>query len=647
MSVPNPIYVKREASKEFNPVVSYDRSRCVLSMFENSVWDFTPYIQNRNVSRSRAVINFDVTLHNNSRLTDKVNQRLLDDLRDYLYTRLFVPHPKSGKTLKHHTLIAKYRAYQALINFVLANGINAVSGFRPVHTQQFIEYVRVRNPSVNANTLVKYLSIIEDLYHFQANLKHGIQQHPWPESSSIHLAGDRKNNGARFIKKTPRIPDYISADLLQKSVLFLKQHSRLILLVNNKLEVQTDVEFNKLIDKGIQYKSIMSDRADVNTIYAANRTYAFCKFRNSLLKEFGFESSRKLTLLTNTARTCCYIIIAMLTGMRNSEISSLKKGCLARGKGWDDEEYLWLHGLTYKLEDEPKPVKWMVPDIVTVAISHLEGMVPVYSRAIKRHLPYITDKEKYEQSDLINHLFVCKAYQSNTYNCVSNSHWNRELMEIANEFELVTKDAENDLKLEAGAVFPIKSHMFRRTYATFAARSALGDIRYLREHFKHISIDMSLHYAKHEDFDDTLFDEILTERNTLQRSLVSDWLTTETPLTGGRGETIATFRQRGQLKTADNQTKLLNQISDSVYVRGTGHSWCLASGDGCGGEGLYDALICSDCDNAVINRSLLPVWSEIEKQNQEILSLNDSGIGTKSHATKLIAVSKRIQERLA
>jgi len=153
---------------------------------------------------------------------------------------------------------------------------------------------------------------------------------------------------------------------------------------------------------------------------------------------------------------------------------------------------------------------------------------------------------------------------------------------------------------------------------------------------------MTLHYANNSDFDDSLFDDVLTERNELQRLLVTDWISTDTPLLGGRGKGIATFRQRGMLKTAKDLPNFISQISDSVHIRGTGHSWCLASGDGCGGEGLYDAIQCVDCNNAVIDKAHLPTWKGLQQQQTELLKLPDSGEVIKQRAMKYINQAKKI-----
>ena len=549
--------------------ISYDASGNLLSIFSDNIWNLTNYIKNKNVSRSRKIIDFNVKLCNETILTDKENLIYLRGIKEYLYTRYFIPHPKSGKILKPQSLISHFDCYITLINFLIAKSLPKISEFRPIHTKQFLLFIKDRNPNISGNTVVKYLSIIADIYFFREKLTDSLLQHPWPESSAIYLSEARKNNGLRLEKQTPCIPDYICSKLMQNAVKFIEQNSPRIINATKELEEHIEIEFTNALKNKKQYKSVFTQRPDINALYAAKRSYRYHRFKKDILEKHGFKSSRELTSCTNMARTCCYVIIALLTGMRNSEISSLKKGCLAKSIGWDDEEYLWLHGYTYKLEDEPKPARWMVPEIVSIAVEHLESMTIVHNNAILRFIPHLTLNEQYSQKEILEHLFVCRDFKSNTYNCVSNSHWNKVLSELANKFELHISEISKELLLLPGDVYPLSSHMFRRTFAVLAARSALGDLRYLREHFKHISIDMTLYYANHSGYDDTLFDEILTERNDIQRAIVSDWIVNEQPLTGGRGEAIVTFRQRGQLKTAKDQKQLLNQISDSVYVRGT------------------------------------------------------------------------------
>lgn len=625
-----------------NPVITLGSDGAPISYFHDNVWNFTSYISNKNVSKSRAIIDFNVKLANGSSLTEEANKTLLKGMKEFLYVRNNIPHPRSGKVLSPQTLIGKFFSLITLTNYLTSIGKNCFSEFTSNNVEPFIEFVKVRNTMLASNTLNKYLSVIEDLYHYREHLNIGLSEHPWPEHSANYLSGDIKKGGLRFEKQTPCIPDDICASLFQQAIEYLQTNSERITKALTLTEAELNKRYWKALKAGANTNALKNDRKDRKALYLASRTYGYKKYRDKTLAKYGFTNIRELTKSVVTARVCCYVVLALTTGMRNSELASLTSDSFYKSTGWDDEEYYWLKGYTYKLEDEPKPAKWMVPDVVELAINHLTKVGLVYNTDIIRAHNHISSKEAAHQDELLHHLFISFDTKTNLYNGISNSHWNASLRKLAEEFNLVVKTSDNDLNLPIGTTWPLASHQFRRTFACLAARSALGDIRYLREHYKHWSLDMTLHYAKNNEVDDTLFDEVLTERNELQTALVSDWITTDTPLTGGRGEAIATFRQRGQLKTSTNLKTLVSQISDSVFIRGTGHSWCLASGDGCGGEGLYDAIQCTDCDNAVIDKTHLPVWSGLKQQHEELLQLDDSGVSTKERALKLINKSKSV-----
>lgn len=641
-----PTYIPINSCDFDNPAITYNNEQIPLSRYQDNVWDFSPYIHNRNVSKARSLIDFSCPLEDGSKLTGMSNHHFLKGLKEYLYTRNNVPHPRSNKILAPQTLISKFYASITLINFLKRSGKACFSEFKANDTGLFIAYVKERNPKLANNTLNKYLSVIEDFYHYRDKLSFGITNHPWPDSSTVHLSQDRKQNGAKYEKQTPCIPDYLAASLFQQSVQYLDDNSTRIINWYSSLEKRLSKEYWKALKSGKRTNALRSKRPDKHASYLASRTHGYKQHLSKTLTKYGFNNRRALTTAVVKARICCYVILAMTTGMRNSELASLTNESLVKSTGWDDEEYLWLHGYTYKLEDEPTRAKWMVPDIVKCAFNHLTEIGLIYNTIIIRSAPYLTTQESKHQDDLLHHLFIANDTTTNLFNGISNNSWNENLKKLANQFNLKVQDSNNDLNLTSGSIWPLTSHHFRRTFAVLAARTALGDIRYLRDHFKHWSLDMTLHYAKNNDHDDSLFDEVLTERNELQRTLVSNWVTTDELLSGGRGKAIVIFRQRGALKTSSNMKTLVNQISDSVHVRGTGHSWCLSSGDGCGGEGIYDAIQCVGCDHAVIDKNLLPIWDAIEKQNLELLELPDVGVGMSSRANRLIGAAKSIKKEL-
>lgn len=641
-----PEYIPIKSIMFDDPVVTLNFNGKVCSRFSDALWNFRHYIHNKNVANSRAIINFDVKLSDGSNLLDNKNSTLLLSAKQYLYARFNILNPKSGKVLGPQSLIGHFYCIITFINYLISKKKYKFSLFKQDDTSRFQGYIFERNPKLGTNTHAKYLCTILDLYHFRDVLPDGLAEHPWPDSSVVHLSNDRKNKGGRNLRQTPCIPDYLCSKLFSKSVDFLEDNSNRIIKAFSLLEKLALKDAYKEIKKERKTNDIKTTRPDKIALNHSRRSRGYIKYKNKILKRYKFSSKLELTKYIHKARSCCYVIIALTTGMRNSEIASLMNSSFIKSEGWDDEEYYWLEGYTYKLEEEPKEAKWMVPEIVKIAMHHLTSVNSPINNVIRFSLPYLSDIDQEKQSDLMMHIFIGNDNKTNLFNGISNDHWNKSLKSLSIDFDLRITDNNNDLKLHAGSIWPLTTHHFRRTFACLAARSSLGDLRYLREHYKHWSLDMTLYYANTDVFDDSLFDEVLTERNDLQSALVSDWIVKDAPLAGGRGEAIATFRQRGMLKKSKNMPGLVKQISDSVFVRGTGHSWCLASGDGCGGEGLYDELLCPDCDSSVIDKTHLPVWKGLKEQHEILLNMPDSGVGTKERSREYIKKSDELIDRL-
>lgn len=119
------------------------------------------------------------------------------------------------------------------------------------------------------------------------------------------------------------------------------------------------------------------------------------------------------------------------------------------------------------------------------------------------------------------------------------------------------------------------------------------------------------------------------------------------PLAGGRGPQIVRFRERGQVKTAkDPRGALAKAISADVVVRGTGHSWCLSSAGGCGGEGLYDMVRCARCGEGVIDHHHVGVCQAIRAHHIEVLAWPDIGLPTRARGLEYIRAAEGVLSAL-
>lgn len=122
----------------------------------------------------------------------------------------------------------------------------------------------------------------------------------------------------------------------------------------------------------------------------------------------------------------------------------------------------------------------------------------------------------------------------------------------------------------------------RRLYAYTFVRHRLGDMLFLKEQFKHSSIDMTQLYGANPLQDAGLYDDILTELMTSKAGVVAQWMEKDEPLAGGAGLKIKAMRAHD----FEGRKELLTETSRRINIRSTGHSWCLAQDEaGVAGRG--------------------------------------------------------------
>lgn len=151
-------------------------------------------------------------------------------------------------------------------------------------------------------------------------------------------------------------------------------------------------------------------------------------------------------------------------------------------------------------------------------------------------------------------------------------------------------------------------------YAYTFVRHRLGDMLFLKEQFKHASLNMTQLYAANPLQDAALYDDILSELAIYKAGVVAQWLEKDEPLAGGAARKIKGMRAND----FPGRKELLMEASMRVNIRSTGHSWCLAQDEGCGGSGIYEKGNCGDCGNGVIDRRFLPIWQEAYRHLQDL-----------------------------
>ncbi|MGJ7514711.1 tyrosine-type recombinase/integrase [Pseudomonas baetica] len=408
--------------------------------------------------------------------------------------------------------------------------------------------------------------------------------HPWPDSSAATLAG--KNGTAWYLKgKTPVIPDEILAPLFQSAVKDIERADELL-----SLRAGCD--------------EILNRRASKNNSNLYTTPY---------LDSMGFSGGRRqLNKDLRRAYAACAIIILMTSGVRNHELLSIEKGCSSTTLDDDGNTIHWMSGRSEKTYEGN--TEWIVTEVtrhaIDVATRISEPLRVALENDLKKRLrdnPECT--EAWQLDAYKDAVFLGRDLATGKIQTISSGHLG----------SLINKYCQR-----LGLTWQFSPHQFRRTFAVYVVRSANGDIRYLKKHFKHWTLDMTALYASHEERDSELLDEVMAAYSEAKYEILDHVLDESTPLSGGLAEGIRKLRST-QVQTYASHSEMVKTVSDSVFIRSTSVAWCTNDLGNCVGGSGAESTRCGDCVNSLIDDTKMPIWQGIYSQQLELIKLTDIG----------------------
>lgn len=369
--------------------------------------------------------------------------------------------------------------------------------------------------------------------------------------------------------------------------------------------------------------------------------------KNPWVRQAGFKSVHEFESALTDIRTAAYIVLALTTGCRVHEVGDIRIGCVYH-EVIDGETYWWLKSATRKISDGPE--RWLAPEIVKKAASALEWhSAPLRQRVVaelvsarKRSSEQMPQSERAKLAARIlelernsDRLFLSEA-PSGVVSTDTKAH-NKQLNAFARRKGLHFAS-------------PLATHRFRRTYAVIVIHLNKGariDLITLQHHYKHASVLMTEWYASLPETDKELYELIEQETDYFDLALVDHWMEPTTPLAGGLGKRIKAYPGRHhQPMFFKSRREFVDSIREGLNIRSTGHSWCLADAQDCGGRGLFEAPRCNDCANGVIDDHFSDVWQNLRTQHAELVELNDIGPGGREKAKKSLAAAEAVLAQL-
>ncbi|HEY9332327.1 MAG TPA: hypothetical protein VIS09_29490 [Streptomyces sp.] len=196
-------------------------------------------------------------------------------------------------------------------------------------------------------------------------------------------------------------------------------------------------------------------------------------------------TANSLSRLARHLMAACYIVIAFLSGMRDSEVKHVRRGCMETKHDEDGRPYRWkLNSLAFKGEDDITgvPASWTVSAAVARAVTILEQLQPP------------------DQDYLFARLLQGSGSHKGENKALCNTSTNTQLNEFAAFVNRLCTDHGRDDTIAAGLgqSLRLKTSHFRRTLAWFIARRPGGVIAGAIQ-YRHHSIQMFEGYAGTSD----------------------------------------------------------------------------------------------------------------------------------------------------
>lgn len=553
-----------------------------LSRYEDDQWTFPASSGTNATNKSLRTLNFNTTINIHMKRMAK-----------------WVVWNKQKNGLALATLRAALKDLNSYFKWVSATDTLVSHGLTAFTASAYVKHINTL--TIKQKGEIKLLSIgtkvhkfmaLEELYQHCKAFEF-VSEHPWPESSASEQAGwiGEAQKESRTKPKTPVIPDEVLVPLSQFTKGYLDKADELFAL-RDKL--------NAFVRTAKTEK---------------NQSPQKRKYLQSITTEFDRLDDLNAALLL--LRDSCIYWLLLTTGMRIHEVLGIKRGSY-RSETRDDVTYYYIESESEKTHEGL--TEWIAPQIAKQAIDILGRYSEPFQTKLDRDLVKAKASQDHTEVDRLeeisNHVCLAKSkIQGNTIVLLSGM--------------TITDHRLPNLCKQIGSDWTLSAHQFRRTFANYAMHSELGDLRALKEHFKHWSITMTALYAFNDELDADLFEELMREKYLVEEEIKQDWFELDTPIMGGNmANKIKQLRSdKDLLQIYGSHQEMAKAYSGSIPIRSTGIGWC-TNDDECK-CGKPDS-----CDSGIVDKRHQPYWEGMLVQQMKLLQLDDIGEAGKAAVEK-------------
>lgn len=455
------IDVKKDINYKNNLITSINNSNNeVISIYSDNLWDYSLLNSSNKTVSAKVIFNFNRKLSNGKYLSDYIHHQ--ECLKDFCYIHLIEGY-------KTTTILEKYKDLFCFFDFLILNNIYLLNQVNINHLNQYIKKLSLNSLSYSSYKN-KLLPLKNFFYNKRNILKYYINFDPFPQGTFKSTL--TKKCKVSTIKQTPIIPDDTWKDIVNLCIKTIDNFNNQVCLDDLINHCISDYNYEK------------SNNRKRRELYF----YKFFLYREDCLSEFNIKVSDVMT--------ACGIIIQAFTGIRISELLTLKRNCVEQVNieiDGNNELVNKIHGITFKYQKENhvdmtsgKNTFWYAPDIVVSAIDTIQRI---------NQLSYFIFEAEGIQTEDKDLLFLSNFFSTRRRPIINN------VGEKMKDFLL-----KGNIELD----FKFSSHCFRRTLARFFARNLMGlQVEVLKEQFKHFSKDITLYYMNEDLKSESSFQEVI------------------------------------------------------------------------------------------------------------------------------------------
>jgi integrase len=514
------------------------------SVFGDDEWDMRSLVHLKNIDSWRHNIFFKIKLPDSSLLSDPQHHILYQSTKEYIYARLFNPvndcDRASVKTAKD-----AMECLKSLICWMISHEYFKYSQLTKKQIEiDFFQYLRTtprpqaKDSEPRSDRYVAHIfAVVKSLWHFRERMTDSLTFAPFGNKTANKIL-NLPSSGS-LDNTTPVVPDEVMTPFSNAALDYVLIFSEDILRAREKIEeIRNDLEEKY----GDQIRATGDSRYG-DFILDARR--ALQEFAITTHPNTGkpwrkpFTSLNELIVEEKYLFTACYILVAWLSGMRDSEITSICEGCIRRERSADGVvERIKIKGILFKGIKDRKgcPETWVTIEPVAQAIEVLERLT-----------------ERFRRWSKAAELFL---FSGNSIRVIPTRKTIRRLRSFAEHVGIPLVD---------GKPWPFTTRQFRRTLARRFARKPFGEIAG-KNQYKHAEIAIFEGYMG-RDFEflmDVEEERLLSNLDILEELEQSIY---DGTVAGPKGLALAEeFRGMAGDRRPDDEGYMLKHLVKTLYV---------------------------------------------------------------------------------